>query len=155
MKYDQKSLEFKISVVDPHFGSTFFLNLLQLIWPDGAFLGGHVSIPDWLSWNQNSVFESQSEIDTWQGGIYKSCRLLRSRPAGEERFFWLEGGVLFGRGFFRQVQGVFPGQRELEEEEPERRGVVFVGFSIREEAAEIFLGGALGRELPGGGFSSF
>ena len=38
-----------------------------------------MSIPDWLSWNQNSVFESQSEIDTWQGGIYKSCRLLRGR----------------------------------------------------------------------------
>ena len=38
-----------------------------------------MSIPDWLSWNQNSVFESQSEIDTWQGGICKSCRLLRGR----------------------------------------------------------------------------
>ena len=35
-----------------------------------------MSIPDWLSWNQNSVFESQSEIDTWQGGICKSCRLV-------------------------------------------------------------------------------
>ncbi|RVW13591.1 hypothetical protein CK203_091908 [Vitis vinifera] len=46
----------------------------KLIWPDGAFLGGHVSIPDWLSWNQNSVFEGQSETDTWQGGICKSSR---------------------------------------------------------------------------------
>nr|CAN72970.1 hypothetical protein VITISV_018183 [Vitis vinifera] len=56
----------------------------RLIWPDGAFLGGHVSIPDWLSWNQNSVFESQSEIDTWQGGICKSCRLLRGRGSCRE-----------------------------------------------------------------------
>ena len=86
--------------VDPHFGSTLFLNLLQLIWPDGAFLGGHVSIPDWLSWNQNSVFESQSEIDTWQGGICKSCRLLRgSRPAAGGRSFWLEEGVLWRCAF--------------------------------------------------------
>ena len=70
-----------------------------------------MSIPDWLSWNQNSVFESQSEIDTWQGGICKSCRLLRSRPAaggGPKRF-------LRGRGFLRR------GPRKTEEVSGELR----------------------------------
>ena len=89
----------KCICVDPHFGSTFFLNLLQLIWPGGVFLGGHVSIPDWLSWNQNSVFESQSEIDTWQEGICKKLQTVRGAgwPAAREGD-WVRfsgGGVLF------------------------------------------------------------
>ena len=62
------------NAVDPHFGSTFFLNLLQLIWPDGAFLGGHVSLQDWLVRYQGSALESQWRPDTWQDGICKSCR---------------------------------------------------------------------------------
>ena len=64
-----------------------------------------MSIPDWLSWNQNSVFESQSEIDTWQGGICKSCRLLRGRgqlqggaflESKPLEIFWVEEGCRSG-----------------------------------------------------------
>ncbi|RVW18272.1 hypothetical protein CK203_114408 [Vitis vinifera] len=106
------------------------IDIWKLIWPDGAFLGGHVSIPDWLSWNQNSVFESQSEIATWQGGICKSCRLLRGAEErvllgcqlhgsgngtwGCRRVRSLGGGELLF-GFFGEVPGGWLQKEEKEE----------------------------------------
>ena len=107
-----------------------------------------MSIPDWLSWNQNSVFESQSEIDTWQGGICKSCRLLRSRPAGEERFFQQEGGVLFGGGFSGRLQRSFReggfclgfGGGELEGKEKKlQRGKFFLATKEKVSEGKVFL----------------
>ena len=84
------------------------MNLLQLIWPDGAFLRGHVSIPDWLSWNQNSVFESQSEIDTWQGRNLQKLQVVEEQASWERSvsFGWRVGCFLAGR-LFQKGGGIF------------------------------------------------
>ena len=84
------------------------MNLLQLIWPDGAFLRGHVSIPDWLSWNQNSVFESQSEIDTWQGRNLQKLQVVEEQASWRGAFLLAGGwGAFWQGGFFRKVEGFF------------------------------------------------
>ena len=66
-------------------------------------------------------------MDEWESNTYERicwgfCKLLEGAGQLQERrgvsvegqqascrgtFFWLEGGVLFGRGFFRKVQGFF------------------------------------------------
>ncbi|RVW25121.1 hypothetical protein CK203_117006 [Vitis vinifera] len=115
----------------PH--RTVSFRRILLIWPDGAFLGGHVSIPDWLSWNQNSVFESQSEIDTWQRGICKSCKLLRG----------VEERVLLGCQLHGSGDGTWGCRR-----------VVPGGWLQKEEKEESFREETRGRRLLRGDFEA-
>ncbi|RVX20089.1 hypothetical protein CK203_004671 [Vitis vinifera] len=68
--------------------------------PGVALLSTHVSIPDWPSWNQSSVFEGQSGVDTCHHGIkQKSFWLLFE---GEKPAAW--GGRLAVRDIFVRAE---------------------------------------------------
>lgn len=63
----------KISV-DPHFGSSHFLNFLQVFLLGGGLSRSHVLLHGWLPRNQGSVFEGQSEVDTCRGEFAKKLQ---------------------------------------------------------------------------------
>ena len=79
-----------------------------------------MSIPDWLSWNQNSVFESQSEIDTWQGGICKKLQVVEGQKRAAEK------GVFGG-----QAVGDIERREELEGSSERKPGGFFWSWRRR------------------------